>query len=93
MDAIDSVMTQLLRRPAARLGSAWREALIRHFRTQDVVITKNEARGVIADTEIGSIHGESYLVELPELMLFRLRDAVARTIGLLEGGPLEPSIP
>ena len=93
MDAIDSVMTQLLRKPAARLGSAWREALIRHFRTQDVVITKNEARGVIADTEIGSIHGESYLVELPELMLFGLRDAVARTIGLLEGGPLEPSIP
>ena len=85
MDAMDSVMIRLLRRPAARLGSAWREALIRHFRTQDVVITKNEARGVIADTEIGSIHGESYLVELPESILFRLRDAVARTIGLLEG--------
>ena len=84
-DAADSVMNQLLRKPAARLGSAWREALIRHFRTRDVVITKNEARGVIADTEIGSIHGESYLVELPESILFRLRDAVARTIELLEG--------
>ena len=93
MDAVDSVMTRLLRKPAARLGSAWREALIRHFRTQDVVITKNQARGVIADTEIGSIHAESYLVELPESMLFRLRDAVARTIGLLEGVPPKSSTP
>ena len=87
IDAKDAVMIQLLRKPAARLGSAWREALIRHFRTQDVVITKNEARGAIAETEIGSIYGESYLVELPELMLLRLRDAVAGTIGLLEGLP------
>ena len=93
MDAIDSVMIQLLRKPAARLGSAWREALIRHFRTGDVVITKNEARRAIADTEIGSIHGGSYLVELPELMLLRLRDAVARTIGSLEGVALERSTP
>ncbi|MCY3840551.1 MAG: bis-aminopropyl spermidine synthase family protein, partial [Gammaproteobacteria bacterium] len=71
MDAIDSVMIRLLRKPAARLGSAWREALIRHFRTQDVVITKNEARGVIADTEIGSIHGETYPMGVTEAMLLR----------------------
>ncbi|MCY3620375.1 MAG: bis-aminopropyl spermidine synthase family protein [Gammaproteobacteria bacterium] len=84
MDATDSVMTRLLRKPAARLGSAWRESLIRHFRRRDVAITKNEARGVIADTEIGLIHGESFVVELPEVMLLQLRDAIARTIALLE---------
>lgn len=86
MDAVDSVMTQLLRKPAARLGSAWRESLIRHFRRRDIAITKNEARHVIADTEIGSIHGRSHVLELPEVMLMQLRDAIARTIGLLELG-------
>lgn len=90
MHAKDSVMMQLLRKPAARLGSAWRESLIRQFRKRDVAITKNEARGVIADTEIGAIHGESYLVELPEVVLFGLRDAVARTIELLEGVHCKP---
>lgn len=83
-DRAGRVLRRLLDRPAATLGSAWREALIAVATAEGGggQLTKNGARAAIASTATGLRYGSCHVTELP---LDRLRELPADVARSLEG--------
>jgi hypothetical protein len=80
-DAVDRALRLLLDRPAATLGSAWREAIIAAAAADGGAVTKNQARAAIAATAIGARWGRCHVSELPLHALRDLRADIERTLG------------
>ena len=78
--ALQYVLRYLIDHRHARLGSAWREALISWSTTQNEYrLTKNQARQLIGQTPLAS-SVQSYLAELPLPALENLASQVEHTI-------------
>lgn len=83
-DSEPSPLARVLRKPGARLGAAWRDALTRHFRAGGRTVTRNEARAAIAATDTGARYAGHHLIDLPAEALARLPEEVAETVLALE---------
>ncbi|MGH8907368.1 MAG: bis-aminopropyl spermidine synthase family protein [Egibacteraceae bacterium] len=79
-EPVSATLRDVIDHPHATLGSAWREALIRTASVHDRNLTKNEARSLIAATDIGRSHAASHLAELPLDALSGLAAAVRSTV-------------
>lgn len=79
-DRVGRTLHRLLERPAATLGSAWREALTGAMAAEGRTVTKNGARAAIAATATGRLYGPCHLSELPLDRLGRLAEEVARSL-------------
>ncbi len=66
------LLRQIVARRRARLGNAWREALIYTARTVGIALSKNQARQFIARTALGAEHAKSYIWEVPATALAQL---------------------
>ncbi|HEY7200076.1 MAG TPA: bis-aminopropyl spermidine synthase family protein [Candidatus Dormibacteraeota bacterium] len=73
-------LRRLLDRPAATLGSAWREALIAVAAEEGRQLTKNGARAAIAGTATGRLYARCHVSELPLDRLRELPADVARSL-------------
>jgi hypothetical protein len=79
--AVSAVLGFLVAHPAAKVGNAWRDALIAHAGSQGRVMTKNEARALIRDTGVPERPLQLRLGELPLDALSHLMAALPRTVG------------
>ncbi|HKF78516.1 MAG TPA: bis-aminopropyl spermidine synthase family protein [Candidatus Dormibacteraeota bacterium] len=79
-DRVGRTLHRLLDRPAATLGSAWREALIGAMAAEGRTLTKNGARAAIAATATGRLYGRCHLSELPLDRLCNLAEEVASSL-------------
>lgn len=78
VDDTTLLLRQIIARRRARLGNAWREALIHAAAAADIALSKNGARQLIAQTRLGAEHAKSYIWEVPVTALAQLpRDAAA----------------
>jgi hypothetical protein len=78
----DRLVGQVLHRAHGKIANVWRDALIATSRTADgPVLTKNEARALVADASVGP-PPDCRLLDLPRHalapLLAQLRDAAAR---------------
>lgn len=64
----------------ARLGNAWREALISWHKSQGTNLSKNQARELISQSAMGSAYGQHYLTEMPIHLLFELAEEIELTV-------------
>ncbi len=79
--ALQYVLRYIVDHRHARLGNAWREALVSWFvEHQEATLTKNQARRIIDESPLAPSFIQGYLAELPLQVLATLAPRVEHTI-------------
>lgn len=87
----DRVARYLLEHPKARLAGAWREALVSFARRRGVTLSKNEARGLIAELIDPDRIDLRHLCELPHQTFVSVAEAVGHSASQITAVPAPES--